>query len=84
MYLNNHYIVHLETNTICSISSYKNIMNKFIFKFISMKKDEWVGDKQNLYQDAIIYSKYYLNWKTFGCVYSDDIMNLLYDIEFTD
>ena len=82
MYLNNYYVVYSETNTICSISSYKNIMNKFILKFISIKKDDWVGDKKNLYQDAIIYSKYYLYWKTSGCVYSDEIMNLLYDIEY--
>lgn len=82
MYLNNYYVVYSEKNTISSISSYKNITDKFIFKFISKKKDDWIGDKKNLYQDAIIYSKYYLYWKTFGCVYSDEIMNLLYDIEF--
>ena len=83
MYLNNQYIIYSGTNTIYSISSYKNIMNKFIFRFISKKKDSYSKEnKKELYSDAIVYSKYYLYWKTNGCIYSEDIMNLLYDIEY--
>jgi hypothetical protein len=84
MYLNNYYVVYSGTSTICSISSYKNIMNKFIFKFILKKKDSYIKNKKKLYQDSIIYSKYYLYWKINGCVYNDDIMNLLYDIEYIE
>jgi hypothetical protein len=68
-------------------------MNKFILKFISKKKlnyikNSYIEDNKspteynNLYSDAITYSKYYLYWKIFGCVYQNDIMNLLYDIEY--
>lgn len=81
MYLYNNYIVYSEKSCICSISSYRNIMNKFIFKFISKKKNDYLENKMDLYQDAIIYSKYYLYWKINSCVYNNDIMNLLYDIE---
>jgi len=32
--------------------------------------------------DAIIYSKYYLYYKTMNCVYDDDdVMNILYDVD---
>ena len=81
MFFENFYIGYSNDITINSISSYKNIMNKFILKFISDKKINYI-DKTILYTDALIYSKYYLYWKIFGCVYQENIMNLLYDIEF--
>jgi hypothetical protein len=56
-------------------------MDKFVIKFILKKKNNYINNNE-LYSDALIYSKYYLYWKTFGCVYKDDIMNILFDIEF--
>lgn len=82
MFLYNYHIIHFQKNTINSISSYTNIMNKFILKFISNKKNDYIDCKENLYLDAIVYSKYYLYWKIYGCVYQESIMNLLYDIEY--
>ena len=38
-------------------------------------------NKQLLINDAILYSKYYLYYKIFNCVYDDKIMNIIYDIE---
>ena len=81
MFFQNYYITYSNDLTINSISSYKNIMDKFIIKFISKKKNDYIN-KNDLYSDALIYSKYYLYWKTFSCVYQENIMNILYDIEF--
>lgn len=81
MYFENYYITYSNDLTINSISSYKNIMNKFIIKFISKKKFDYVN-KNELYSDALIYAKYYLYWKIFSCIYQENIMNILYDIEF--
>lgn len=83
MFFQNYYITYSNDLTINSISSYKNIMDKFIIKFISIKKNDYIN-KNDLYSDALIYSKYYLYWKTVSCVYQENIMNILYDIEFID
>lgn len=77
------YYVDLSPNyNINLISSYKNIRNKFILLYI--KKKLCHVNKTQLYSDALIYSKYYLYWKIYGCVYSEEIMNILYDIEFVN
>lgn len=81
MFFENYYITYSNDLTINSISSYKNIMDKFIIKFISKKKSDYTN-KHDLYSDALIYAKYYLYWKTFSCVYQENIMNTLYDIEY--
>ena len=81
MFFDNYYIEYSNEIIINSISSYKKIMNKFILKFIFKKKIEYI-DKNELYSDAIIYSKYYLYWKINNCVYTEDIMNILYDVEY--
>jgi hypothetical protein len=81
MFFENYYITYSNNLVINSISSYRNIMNNFILKFISEKKLDYLS-KEELYLDAIIYSKYYLYWKTFSCVYQDNIMGILYDIEY--
>ena len=81
MFLENYYITYSNDFIIHSISSYRNIMNKFILKFISDKKINYM-DKNELFSDAILYSKYYLYWKTYSCVYQEHIMNVLYDIEY--
>lgn len=81
MFFSTHYIEFDKNLTINLISSYKNIRNKFINNFIQKKKNNYCNKKE-LYTDALIYSKYYLYWKINRCVYSDEIMNLLYDIEY--
>jgi len=83
MFFDNYYITYSNNSIINSISSYKNIMNKFILKFISKKKINY-SSKHELYSDAILYSKYYLYWKIFACVYQEDIMNILYDVEYIE
>ena len=83
MFFENYYITYSNDLTINSISSYKNIMDKFILKFISKKKFDYLN-KKDLYFDAIVYSKYYLYWKIFSCVYQEHIMNILYDIEYIE
>lgn len=83
MFFENYYIDYSNDLTINSISSYKNIMNKFIFKFISNKKSDY-KNKKELFSDALIYSKYYLYWKIYSCVYLENIMDILYDIEYLD
>lgn len=81
MFLLDYYIDYSDGIIINSISSYKNIMNKFIIKFIYDKKNNYLNNDE-LCLDAICYSKYYLYWKIYGCIYRDEIMNVLYDIEF--
>jgi hypothetical protein len=81
MFFENYYIIYSNNLTINSISSYTNIMNKFILKFISNKKLYYIN-KDELYSDALLYAKYYLYWKIFSCVYQENIMNILYDIEY--
>jgi len=81
MFFENYYIHNSSNLIINSITSYKNIMNKFSYKFISKKYMDY-SDKNKLYNDALIYSKYYLYWKTINCIYKKEIMNILYDIEY--
>lgn len=81
MYFENYYINLSPKLIINSISCYKNIMIKFILKFISVKYHNY-DIKNELYLDAIVYSRYYLYWKTINCTYQEDIMNIIYDIEF--
>lgn len=92
MFFENYYVCYSDDIVINSISTYKTIMNKFILKFISNCKKNNVNLKANhtdktntdtkVYKLALIYSKYYLYWKIYGCVYDNDIMNILYDVEF--
>lgn len=81
MLFQSHYIIHSNDLIIANISSYKNIMNKFIIKYIQKNKLTFNTDTQ-IYFNALLYSKYYLYWKIYNCIYSEEIMNILYDIEF--
>jgi len=65
----------LEINT---IYSYKIIMKIFINKYV-LKNNNNYSDKKLLLNDAILYSKYYLYYKIFNCIYDDIIMNVIYD-----
>ncbi len=67
----------LQINT---IYSYKIIMKKFINKFV-LKNNNNYSNKKLLLNDAILYSKYYLYYKIFNCIYNENIMNIIYDIE---
>jgi hypothetical protein len=58
-------------------------MTKFTNKYIEIYADNYEKVKidKEILTDAIIYSKYYLYYKTKNCIYSEEIMNILYDIE---
>lgn len=81
MFLENVYINFNKKLEINTIYSYRIIMNKFINKYIEQNDNNYLN-KQLLINDAILYSKYYLYYKIFNCVYDETIMNILYDIEF--
>ena len=82
MFFSTYYIELNPNTTINLISSYRNIRKKFILMYIQKKKLNYINNNKSLYSDAIVYSKYYLYWKIYGCVYSDEIMNIIYDVEF--
>ena len=54
-------------------------MSYFIKKYIiKMSAD---NKNNQIYEYALIYSKYYLHYKILNCIYTDDIMNILLNIE---
>jgi hypothetical protein len=67
----------LEINT---IYSYTIIMKIFINKYIKGNINNY-SDKKLLINDAILYSKYYLYYKIFNCIYDDFIMNIIYNTD---
>ena len=81
MHYENYYIEFLEELNIYSISKYKNIILNFVNKFINNNINNY-KNKNNLYEDSLIYSKYYLYYKTMNCVYSEEIMNILFEIDY--
>jgi hypothetical protein len=81
MFLENVYINFNKKLEINTIYSYKIIMSKFINKYIEQNDINYLN-KQLLINDSILYSKYYLYYKIFNCIYDETIMNILYDIEF--
>jgi hypothetical protein len=83
MFFSDYYIDLNKNLNMNLILSYKNIRNKFIVLYIKKKNNLYQLNNQNeLYSDSLVYSKYYLYWKIYGCIYSEEIMNILYDIEF--
>ena len=79
MILDNYYIEYSENIESYSISSYRKILTKFINVFINTYKDKY---KNDVYEKSIIYSKYYLFYKTIKCEYNEDIMNIIYNVEY--
>lgn len=76
MFLNN-YVVEFKNNfEVYSIPAYNRIINKFINRYIK-KMCENGYNEQNV-KDAIIYSKYYLYYKTVNCIYDKEIMDIMY------
>lgn len=81
MFLENNYICFSSKLLINSISKYKIIMTKFINTFIKLHKNTY-KNYNLLISDSIIYSKYYLYYKTKNCIYNEDIMNIIYDVDY--
>jgi hypothetical protein len=81
MFLENSYISFSSKLIINSISNYKNIMTKFINQYEKIYSFEYTN-KKLLYSDAIIYSKYYLYYKTKNCIYGESIMEILYNVDY--
>lgn len=81
MYFENNYIHFSSKLIINSIPNYKNIMTKFINIFIKLYKLKYL-DNHKLIVDSIIYSKYYLYYKTKNCIYNDEIMDIINDVDF--
>jgi hypothetical protein len=82
MYLENNYIHFSSKLIINSIPNYKNIMTKFINRFIKLYKSKYTNN-HTLVVDSIIYSKYYLYYKTKNCIYDDEIMDIINNIDFS-
>jgi hypothetical protein len=53
-----------------------DIMLYFSKKYIDKMKNEKINIK-DVYEKSIIYSKYYLYYKTLNCIYEKDIMDIL-------
>jgi hypothetical protein len=81
MILENIYINFNEKLNISSISSYRIIMNKFVNKYIKLYSDNY-SNTNELYSDALLYSKYYLYYKTQNCIYSTEIMEILQNVDY--
>ncbi len=81
MFFENNYIHFSSKLIINSIPKYKTIMSKFINTFIKMNKINY-EDYNQLISDSIIYSKYYLYYKTKNCIYSEEIMKIIFNVEY--
>jgi len=81
MFYENNYICFSSKLIINSISKYKTIMTKFINAFITLNKTNYT-DYNLLISDSIIYSKYYLYYTTKNCIYSDEIMNIINNVNY--
>jgi hypothetical protein len=81
MLLENNYIHFSSKLIINSIPNYKNIMTKFINMFIKLNKSQY-SDNNKLITDSIIYSKYFLYFKIKNCIYSEEIMNIINDVDY--
>jgi hypothetical protein len=81
MFFENNYIHFSQKLIINSIPNYKNIMTKFINGFIKLNKNNY-SNINDLITDSIIYSKYYLYYKTKNCIYSEPIMTLINDVDY--
>jgi hypothetical protein len=56
-------------------------MNKFINKYIRLYIDNY-DNKKKLFEDALTYSKYYLYYKTQNCIYDNEIMDILQNVDY--
>jgi hypothetical protein len=79
MILDNYYIKYSKNIECYSILSYRNILTKFINTFINIYKNI---EKSDVYEKSIIYSKYYLFYKTMECEYNKNVMDIIYNVEY--
>ncbi len=80
MIFENYFINYDNSLNINLISSYKIIRSKFIIKYVNLYEHDYIN-KQKLFEDALIYSKYYLYYKIQNCVYDNKIMEIIFNIE---
>ena len=80
MFLEKNYIIFSDDLNINSISSYRVLITKFINKYLEVYKENY-KDYDKLLNDSLIYSKYYVYYKSLNCIYSDNIMEILYNID---
>lgn len=66
------YIKYLEGNQ--KFLPYQHMIIKFINKYNKLYKDSTI-------QEAVMYSKYYLNYKMFQCTYDEHIMSIILHVE---
>ncbi len=81
MFLEKNYIIFSDDLNINSISSYRVLMTKFINKYLDVYKENYISKYDKLLNDSLIYSKYYVYYKSLNCIYSDNIMEILYNID---
>ncbi len=81
MFLEKNYIIFSDNLNINSISSYRVLMTKFINKYLEVYKENYISKYDKLLNDSLIYSKYYVYYKSLNCIYSDNIMEILYNID---
>lgn len=79
MILDNYYVNYSKNIESYSILSYRNFLTKFINQFINIYKEKYGNE---IYNKAIVYSKYYLFYKTMECEYNKDVMEIIYNVEF--
>ena len=76
MFLNN-YFIHCNSDfEVYNITAYNKIINNFVNKYIK-KICENNYNEENV-KNAIIYSKYYLYYKTVNCIYDKEVMDIMY------
>lgn len=80
MFLNDYYIKYSNNIDVYSIISYQNILTNFINVFIKYYKNE--KNENIIYNESIIYSKYFLFYKTMGCNYDKNIMKVLTNVDY--
>jgi hypothetical protein len=81
MFFENNYISFSDKLNITTIIPYRNIMIKFINKYIILNFINYKNINE-LFLDAIIYSKYYVNYKLLNCKYSNEIMEIIYNNDY--
>lgn len=69
MYFESNYIIFDDKLDLNTAIYNKNIMSKFINKYLLAYPDD--------YYNAVVYSKYHLYYKLFNCTYDSDIMIII-------
>jgi hypothetical protein len=70
---------YLNLNKESEFYYHRNMMNKFIDKYMNLYKNE--NNKKTNLENALIYSKFYFYYKIMDCGYDEEIMNILFKVE---